>query len=517
LTTTDPQSDKPRRDVPFTEGSMAISPEDAPGAGTAVLDESEALGSAEGAIASGKLAGKSLGAAIWILAMPVLLQQLAAAFLGLTDKVIAGGLPKEMVVPALDGLGIGSYIGWVISIAMAGLGIGGQALIARSMGAGDHTLSHRALGQTMSLSILWGVVVGVLLWMMAPMLATMGRLTPQGVQMCVDYVRTLSYSLPFCGVMMVGSMCLFGAGETAKPSAVSIIINVFNIVFSYILSGADVSYGGRTFDNPFSFDWHVKGIAAGTALSWGLGAILILAIMRRGVQDLRLELPDLRLERSMIVRIVRLGIPNFLEGISMWAVNLFVLMFIGMIAVQSDGGEGLQGAHIIAVQWEMFSILPGFAIGTAAGALAGQYIGAGNPRMARRAVIACMSITVVLMGVVGLAYALFGEFLTRVISDEEVHLTHVPNLLLICGVTQVFFAVTIVIRQALRGAGDTTWAFIITTVSSYGVRLPLAWLFGIALGYGIEGVWIGLCGELVVRAGLFGARFLHGGWLRRKI
>ena len=33
----------------------------------------------------------------------------------------------------LDGLGVGSYVGWFIGVAMAGLGIGGQALIARAM------------------------------------------------------------------------------------------------------------------------------------------------------------------------------------------------------------------------------------------------------------------------------------------------------------------------------------------------------------------------------------------------
>ena len=55
----------------------------------------------------------------------------------------------------------------------------------------------------------------------------------------------------------------------------------------------------------------------------------------------------------------------------MWAVNLFVLQFIGIIGARAgDGaaGEGLQGAHIIAIQWEAFSFMPGFAIGTAAGA-----------------------------------------------------------------------------------------------------------------------------------------------------
>jgi Na+-driven multidrug efflux pump len=90
-------------------------------------------------------------------------------------------------------------------------------------------------------------------------------------------------------------------------------------------------------------------------------------------------------------------------------------------------------------------------------------------------------------------------------------------LLFVCGLVRVLFAITMVIRQGLRGVGDTMWTLIITSVSSYGVRLPLAWLLGVQLGYGLTGIWIGLCGELVVRALLFSSRFVHGGWKRVKV
>ena len=37
------------------------------------------------------------------------------------------------------------------------------------------------------------------------------------------------------------------------------------------------------------------------------------------------------------------------------------------------------------------------------------------------------------------------------------------------------------------------------------------------LELGIEGIWIGLCAEFAGRAGLFAARFFHGGWKRVKV
>ena len=156
-------------------------------------------------------------------------------------------------------------------------------------------------------------------------------------------------------------------------------------------------------------------------------------------------------------------------------------------------------------------------MGTAAAALAGQYLGAKNPAMARRAIVRCVYVGMIMMGTLGLAFIFFGEQLTRVISDEPVYLDRVPDLLLICGLIQVFFALNMIIRQALRGVGDTRWTLLITVVSTYGIRLPAAWFLGVYMGMGLTGIWIGLCGELVVRGCLFTARFLHGGWQRIQV
>jgi Na+-driven multidrug efflux pump len=58
-----------------------------------------------------------------------------AAGVGFVDKLLAGNLPAEIARPAMDGVGIGSFVGWFIGIAMTGLGVGGQAIIARGMGS----------------------------------------------------------------------------------------------------------------------------------------------------------------------------------------------------------------------------------------------------------------------------------------------------------------------------------------------------------------------------------------------
>lgn len=492
---------------------------------TAVVDPPPAQPAADdGVIRSGKLAGKSMWQAIWIVALPVLMQQFMQACVGLVDKLLAGSLPRSIVVPALDGIGIGTYVGWFIAIAMTGLGVGGQAIIARAMGGGRREEAQSALGQSLGLALAWGVVVGIAMWWMATPLARISGLDAEATRWCEVYVRTIAVGMPFCGVMMVGAMCLHGAGEATRPFQIAVLVNVVNTVASWLLAGVALRFGEYVLPHPIGHDaarFGVFGIAAGTTLSYLVGAVATWYVLVRGVKDLRLVAPALRFERVMATRIVRVGIPNFFEGFAMWAVQLFVMLFIGHAAAARAanglGNGGLIGAHTIAVQWEAFSFLPGFAMGTAAGAVAGQYLGAGNPRLARKAIWACTLVGMAIMGSLGIVFMTAGRLLTSLISNEPVHLETVPQVLFICGTVQVFFALAMVVRNGLRGVGDTVWILWITVVSCYGVRLPLAWFFGVHLEMGLAGIWIGLSAELVVRGLLFLGRFLHGGWERVRV
>ena len=251
-----------------------------------------------------------------------------------------------------------------------------------------------------------------------------------------------------------------------------------------------------------------------------MGGIITFVVMLRGVKDLRLEWSDLRLTRAMSWRITRVGVPNFLEGLAMWGSSLVLMAFIGVVARGAEGAQprsGLVGAHMITVQWESFSFLPGFAMGTAAGALAGQYLGALNPRMARKAIWACTLIGMAIMGVMGVLFMTEGRWLTSIISNEPVHLEEVPKTLFACGAVQVFFALGMALRQGLRGVGDTKWIFAITVGSIYAIRLPLAWALGVWMGYGLAGIWWALSLELVVRGLLFLWRFQSPAWERLRV
>ena len=299
----------------------------------------EPLSEPVGAIRSGSLAGKTMWAAIWFLAIPILIQQILIACVGLADKIFAGALPEDIVLPSMDAIGIGSYIGWFIAIAVSGVGIGAQALIARAMGGGNVADGHKVLGQSLVLAFFWGCLVGAGLWYCAAPLGDLCQLSASAKIYLIQYIHVLAIGMPACSVMTTGSMALHGSGDTFRPAVVTVIVNIVNVLFSWSLSGADVRLGESTIVNPFSWDLHVVGIAIGTTVAYVAGGALIIVVLIRGVKDLQLHLRDLIPDLSLFWRIARIGIPNFFEGLSMWTANLFVLHFIGQNCIEDGNGD----------------------------------------------------------------------------------------------------------------------------------------------------------------------------------
>jgi putative MATE family efflux protein len=520
-----------RADQPTQDAEADLRRLAAEGEVDAFGDPAMSVAGAEGAadderiIRSGRLAGKGLWQSIWILAVPVLLQQLMAALVGTVDTLLAGNLPLSVAGAALDGVGFGASFMWVASIVLMGLGIGAQAIIARAMGAGTPGEARTAGGTAVAVSAVAGVVGAVAVWFAVSPVARWMGMADDAHRYGVEYVRVVAVSLPLMSVMTVGGMALHGAGETARPSIIATVVNVVNVLCSWVLSGVVVEAGSLTIANPSPLDpqrWGVWGVAAGTSISYVVGGLWTMWVLSRGVKDFRVGLGDLRADRAMLRRIVALGIPNMLEGATMWlTTSIGVTRFIGMVAETAGGAagpaKGLFGAHMVTIRWEAFSFLPGFAMGTAAAALAGQYLGAGSVRMARRAIWACLWIAMAIMGAFGVVFMVAGEPLARLMSRDPVVVAEVPRLLFICGIVQVFFAMGLVIRQGLKGCGDATGTFRITLVSTVFVRVPLAYLFGITLGMGLAGIWIGLCVELGVRGLLFLARFMGTGWERARV
>ncbi len=459
---------------------------------------------AEDSLLGGRLAGRSLVGQVIALAAWPLLEQVFSFFVGLTDLLIAGRMgDAAQRVDILDAMGLGVYVAWLMSILGGSVATGVMALVSRACGARNQQLANRGLGQGVWLGALVGLASTlVLLAGTGPIIRLMG-LGPGAAVHAESYLRWLLWSAPFTGAMFAITSALRGSGDTRTPFLAMVVVNCANAGLSLLFVFGPGPIGGHG----------VAGIAAGTTAGWALGLIALVFMVGRGrAADLRWERDCLRPEPETMGRILRVGFPQALEISFMWLVQAFGIKIISGI------GGGSLGAHIIAIRAESLSFLPGFAIGTAAATLAGQYLGAGSPAMANRAVKLCWLLAAVLMGVMGLFFIFARyEIVALMAPGSEVHLRLAAPLLLVCGLTQPFFATSIIHKTAMRGAGATglvmRWSFSIMFV----FRVFILWGL-LALGWlDLTGVWLVMSADLVAQAIAFSYLHFRGDWLEARV
>ncbi len=81
----------------------------------------------------------------------------------------------------------------------------------------------------------------------------------------------------------------------------------------------------------------------------------------------------------------------------------------------------------------------------------------------------------------------------------------------------VFLAPALVLRGGLQGAGDTAFTMKMMILSRFIIRLPLSWLLGITLGYGLSGVWFAMCFDFLIRGIVFAFYTKKGSWKTVKV
>ena len=452
----------------------------------------------------GRLAGLSLPRQVAVLALWPLLEQVMAYLVGTVDLALAGHLhPLSLKVAATDALGVTSYVTWLIAMVHMALGAGGAALIARAIGSSHRRLANAAVGQALILALTAGLIVAASISLIAAPIGRLAGLDGQSLILCQLYLRVVAMAVPCSALLIVAGACLRAAGDTRTPFAVMVLVNVVNVGTSFLFVYGPSPIGGHG----------VAGIAAGTVAAWSVGAAVILFILVRGWGGVRLHRHRLKPHLHTLRRIVRIGGPNLLESVAgMWFANFLVLMIVGRL---SD--DGVIGAHMIAIRIESLSFLSGHALGLAAATLVGQYLGLGRPDEARRAASLCWVVAAAIMTTLGIAFMTVPQWFIWVITDAPLLMNQSMTPIRICGPIQIFFATQMVLGGALRGAGDTRATMWITTLSTYLVRLPVVYVFAIQWGWGLNGVWLALCGELVIRGLIFAARFLHGGWVKAKV
>lgn len=454
------------------------------------------------ALSGPDLLGGPLRLTVFSLALPVLLEQFLNFCVGTCDIWLAGHLPDAaQTTPATAAVGVAAYVGWLASMLFSFVAAGTTALVARYWGAGEFEAANRVTNRSLFLAALAGVAFLVVIWPTAPLFAQALRLDPVATRITVNYLRLDGIGLMFSAVSLVTAAALRGAGDMRTPMVILGAVNVVNLIVS-----ATLVYGFGPFPT-----LGVDGIVAGTVTARLAGGVLMLAWLCHPGGRLHLRLEDCLPGGRDTRRILRIGLPAALDGAVLWTGHFLFLQIISLL------GSVPLATHMVGIRIEAITYLPAVAWGAAAATMVGQSLGGRDPLRARRAgheaVLQCSLLGVVIT----LAFTLGAELIFDAMHTDDAVRSSGAAAFPIVGLFQIPLLVGIIYAAALRGAGDTRFPLLVTAISTFGLRLPLAWLWGIELGWGLAGAWGAMCVDMAVRAGMASARFLRGRWMHIRV
>jgi putative MATE family efflux protein len=314
------------------------------------------------------------------------------------------------------------------------------------------------------------------------------------------YFLFTGLSYPFLALNNANAALFRAAGNSKVPMSIAILVNIINIAgnafFIYVLKIG------------------VLGAALSTFLSRIIAAVITtVMLVRSRVSPISLfGLHHVRIVRPMIKNILNVGIPSGLES-SMFMIGKLLTQRIFAIF-----GTAAIAANAIASIINSFSFMPGTAFGMALLTIVGQCIGAGDYRSVKKQVFKVMKIAYISLFVISSVTYVFMEPLIGLFNlSPEAHVMTRSILRVHCISMGLGWAMSFVLPNALRAAGDARYVMMIAAVSMWAVRVCSSYFFAFVVGLGPLGVWVAMGADFFVRGFCYFMRWHRGKWQEKRV
>jgi len=441
---------------------------------------------------------KRLPLTVLTLAWPVVLQEATWSIMSMTIMLFIGHLGAA----AITAVGLSEQIIFLSIVAVVGISVGATAIVARHIGAQEPERANIILRQAILLAVILGIVFALALWFGAEQMLLVFRARPEVIAVGRDYIRVNAPAMIAFFILYSGAATLRASGDTRTPMMVMIVVEVIGTGLAYALVNGLWTLPALG----------VFGAGLARSISHVIGAVIILTILIRGRGPLKYDWRHaLAFSWQETKRILKVGLPAFADQLQQQlSMNIYVIII-------SSLGTVVYAAHALAMRVEMFAFMPSFGFAMAASIMVGQSLGAGKPDTAQRATYLIQRYCGAIMIAIGVVTFIFSRQLVGLFIDDPEVIRIGAIGLRIWAFAMPAMATNQSLAGGLRGAGDTRWVFLLTTIGAWTMRVGGGSLMVFALNLGAPGAWIGAVLDHNVRAILIWWRFARGKWKEIKV
>jgi putative MATE family efflux protein len=415
---------------------------------------------------------------IFRLAVPALGALAAEPLYVLVDTAIVGHIGTTQ----LAALAIASTLLISAFTVFNFLTYGTTAQVARLHGAGREEEAAEVGAQAQWLALGIGTVLLVLAVALAVPAVTLMGGEGEVADQAVLYLRIAAVGAPLFMLASAGQGFLRGQGDLKTPLVILVAAHAVNLVLELLFV--------------YGFGWGLAGSAWGTVIAQaGMAGAFVRVQLRAGWAA-----PDW----ARIRRLIRIG------GEIAVRTTALLGVFLVCSAVLARVGASAVAAHQIGYQLFLFIALVLDAVAIAGQVLVGRMLGAGDAAGARAAAWRMIGWSAGFGTLFAVALVALAGVLPEAFTDDDRVVGQAGELWPLLVAMMPFNGAVFALDGILIGAGDTRF-LAVGMLASAAVAIPIA-LVSLSAGWGVAGVWAGLCAFIGVRLVTCLARFVGGRW-----
>ncbi|MFM7332963.1 MAG: MATE family efflux transporter [Tabrizicola sp.] len=428
-----------------------------------------------------------------VLGLPLIGSSLAQMALHVTDTVMVGWYGVVPLAAAV--LGASSF--FIVYVVGSGFAKAVMPMVAAALGRDDETQVRRDTRMGLWLSIAFGLLVYPIFWWSEPILLALGQ-APEVSALAADYMRIAGLGMAPALVVTVLQSYLSALHRTQVVLWVTLAAVVVNIGVNWALI-----FGNWGFP-----ELGVRGAAIATVTVQVL-SLLVLAIYAGSQAELRkfrLFQRFWRPDWSAMRQVWRLGVPIGLTGLAeggMFQASALMMGWIGTVEL---------AAHGIALEVAALTFMLHVGLSSAATIRIARFDGQGDRVALRRAakVAIVLSLAVAVASVclfLAIPEPIVALFLDLSKPESGAILAYGSVLLVLAAVFQLADGMQVLALGLLRGVQDTRVPMWLAAVSYWLIGIPCSYVLAFPLGFGGQGLWLGLVVGLFCASGSLMWRF----------
>jgi putative MATE family efflux protein len=433
---------------------------------------------------------------LWSLSWPMMVNNTLNALGPTIDMIWIGTLGAS----AIAGVGISGLAVMVVNSLISGLFTGTIALVARHIGARDEQSANHAAQQAFVIGLVFSVLMALVgIFLAAPFLRSLG-VDASVVNEGAVYLRIQLVGIVTMTTLQAAQSIMQASGDAVQPMIISAGYRLLQIVLCPALI-----FGWGFFPR-----LEVSGASLSNVITQALGGIVAMYILFTGRTRIKVTFSNFRFDGNIIWQTVKIGIPasfsfmqrNIAELILMWFITPFGTLAVAAQSVSQRVDQFLQN-------------LSG-GVGSAAGILAGQSLGAGRPDRAERTGWLAVILSTGISFVCALVIWLWIVPILHIFTGDPDVVNMAAGFLRIMIVSYLVWGLVVSLSLVLNGVGDTFVQMLTNLATMVLVQLSLAYVLSRYTSLGVYGIrWAVVIG-IVLRAGIYTAYFRTGRWKRKK-